>query len=289
MHECVGAVIIQHESVLLGRRSADRTFYPNVWDVFGGHIESGESHQQALERELAEELGIVPTGSRYLETLSVSSTTEDSHIECHLYVVTGWNGTPANRQPQEHSEIRWFMLREALHLELAAPEYCRIIEGLFKMSKDMEVPGVKFIDCDVRLKKLIGQMIGEVAERHLHLDDGFSIVALHEDQPVGIISVYRRALPVPFSETYEGYIDIIEVIPGYRRQGIARRLVEISIERAQRQGFCQLRAWSSEDKTEVIPMWKALGFGLCPATTYPKGQEVRGYFVTFQLLGKEIA
>ena len=26
-------------------------------------------------------------------------------------------------------------------------------------------------------------------------------------------------------------------------------------------------------------MWKALGFGLCPATTFPQGQEVKGYFV----------
>ena len=130
MRECVGAVIIQDESILLGKRSADRTFYPNVWDVFGGHIESGESHQQALERELVEELGIVPTGCRYLETLSAPSPTEDNGIECHLYVVTEWNGRPANRQPQEHSEIKWFRFGEALHLELAVPEYARIINNI---------------------------------------------------------------------------------------------------------------------------------------------------------------
>jgi hypothetical protein len=26
-------------------------------------------------------------------------------------------------------------------------------------------------------------------------------------------------------------------------------------------------------------MWRALGFALCPATTYPRGQPVEGYFV----------
>jgi len=152
-----------------------------------------------------------------------------------------------------------------------------------RMSKGMGVPGVEFVDCDVCLKRRVGQVMGEVAERHLHLDDGFSIVALHEDQPVGIISVHPRALPAPLDGTYEGYIDIIEVACGYRRRGIARRLVEMSMERARGQGLHQLRAWSSEDKTEAIPMWKALGFGLCPATTCPKGQEVRGYFVTYPL------
>ena len=54
----------------------------------------------------------------------------------------------------------------------------------------------------------------------------------------------------------------------------------MAVERARARGVYQLRAWSSEDKTEAIPMWKALGFGLCPATTYPGGREIEGYFVT---------
>ncbi len=94
MRECVGAIVIQHEAVLLGKRSANRTVYPKVWDVFGGHVESGESRRQALERELAEELGIVLTDAHYLETLRIPGSTESDDIECHLYVVTEWRGTP---------------------------------------------------------------------------------------------------------------------------------------------------------------------------------------------------
>jgi hypothetical protein len=56
-------------------------------------------------------------------------------------------------------------------------------------------------------------------------------------------------------------------------------LIDLSILRAREHGAYQLRAWSSEDKIEAIPMWKQLGFGLCPATVFPRGQEVRGYFV----------
>ena len=132
MHECVGAFIVQRESVLLGKRSADRSSYPGVWDVFGGHIELGERRHEALARELFEELGIVPTRSTHLESASVAGATADAGITCHFYLVTAWDGTPANRQPQEHSEIRWFTREEAMGLELASSEYRRIIDAALR-------------------------------------------------------------------------------------------------------------------------------------------------------------
>src|SRR5574341_1126296 len=139
---------------------------------------------------------------------------------------------------------------------------------------------LRFIDADDAWKDRAMQEWGEKAARHMHLEDGFSIVALEGDNPVGLISVYWRTLPPPLPETCEGYIDILEVHKDYRRKGIARRLIDLSLERAHEKGVYQMRAWSSIDKREAIAMWKALGFGLCPAATYPNGQEVMGYFVT---------
>jgi mutator protein MutT len=135
MRECVGAIIINQESVPLGKRSANLTLYPKVWDVFGGHVESGESRKQALERELEEELGIVLTVAHYLETLRIPSSTEGDQMQYRLYVVTKWRGTPANQQPEEHSEIKWFRLNETSHLELAAPEYVRIMEDAWQHAR----------------------------------------------------------------------------------------------------------------------------------------------------------
>ena len=139
---------------------------------------------------------------------------------------------------------------------------------------------IHYTDADEASKTWIAEEWGEVAAQHMHFVDGFSIVAVHSGEPIGLISVYWKELPPPLSETCEGYIDIIEVRQGFRRKGIATRLIELSVERAKEQGAYQLRAWSSEDKTEAIPMWKAFGFGLYPATVYPMEQEVRGYFVT---------
>jgi GNAT superfamily N-acetyltransferase len=142
---------------------------------------------------------------------------------------------------------------------------------------------IDFVDVDEPLRERIGREWGEVAARHMHLSDGFSIVALVGDESVGLIAVIWRELPPPLPATVEGYIDIIEVRRDYRRRGIASQLVRLVAARARERGAYQLRAWSSEDKIEAIPLWRALGFGLCPATTTPRGQTVHGYFVALVL------
>ena len=142
---------------------------------------------------------------------------------------------------------------------------------------------LQFLDCGAELRPKVLESWKWLTDKYLHLDDGFSIVALDGEMPVGVIAVYPRRLPPPLYETQEGYIDLIDVLAPYRKCGVARRLVEISIARCRGKGLCQVRAWSSEDKVEAIPMWKALGFGLCPTTEYPRGQTVKGYFVTYQL------
>ena len=54
----VAAFLRDGNRVLLCHRSARRRWYPDVWDLPGGHVESGELPGRALVRELREELGI---------------------------------------------------------------------------------------------------------------------------------------------------------------------------------------------------------------------------------------
>ena len=118
-HEVVAALIVRSGRILLGQRSSTREYYPNVWDMFGGHMEPGEEQEQTLLRELEEELGITPTKWVFIETIHESS----DQLTFHLYLVTAWRGIPANRQPEEHSAIGWFTLAEASDLQLADPIY----------------------------------------------------------------------------------------------------------------------------------------------------------------------
>jgi ribosomal protein S18 acetylase RimI-like enzyme len=139
---------------------------------------------------------------------------------------------------------------------------------------------LQYLEIDVSWQNRMTQEWGQKVASHLRFSDGFTIIARHDQKSVGLISVYWRILPPPLADVQEGYINIIEVRKAYRRRGIATELIALAARRAAGQHACQLRAWSSEDKREAILMWKRLGFGLCPAVTFPGGKEVRGYFVT---------
>lgn len=138
---------------------------------------------------------------------------------------------------------------------------------------------ITYVDAGEAMRERVGREWGEVAARHMHLRDGFSIVALDGGELMGLIAIVWRELPPPFAAT-EAYIDIIEVAAGHRRRGIASELIQLSAARAREQRAYQLRAWSSSDKSEALALWRALGFGLHPATTFPGGVAVEGFFVT---------
>lgn len=55
---CVGALILNSEGrVYVQRRTLTRKVFPGTWDIVGGHVETGESLQEAIAREINEETG----------------------------------------------------------------------------------------------------------------------------------------------------------------------------------------------------------------------------------------
>ena len=58
-HLVVTGLLHRHGRVLLVHRSPTRHWYPDTWDLPGGHVEVEESPLEALVRELGEELGIL--------------------------------------------------------------------------------------------------------------------------------------------------------------------------------------------------------------------------------------
>ena len=113
--------------VLLGKRAPTGTLAPNIWDVFGGHVEPGESVEAALVRERGEELGIQ---AKHVTLLDVLDDPQLPAGAFSLFLVDEWEGVPHNHCPEEHSEIRWFLLEEIERIPLAHPAYptlCRRI------------------------------------------------------------------------------------------------------------------------------------------------------------------
>jgi 8-oxo-dGTP diphosphatase len=119
----VGGLLVRHGTLLLGKRSPQRILAPNVWDVFGGHVEPGEGAEAALVRELDEELGIRATHVTLLQVLDDPGPFDGA---LSLFLIETWQGEPYNRCPEEHTEIRWFSPEEIGRIPLAHPAYAAI-------------------------------------------------------------------------------------------------------------------------------------------------------------------
>lgn len=120
----VGAILLKDGAVLLGRRAAHRS-YPDRWDIIGGHVEPGETLEQALIREVEEEIGVTPGQFAKLTSLRAEG------IELHIYRVDAWSGGSPFIRNDEHAELRWFTVEAACSLpNLASDEYVRVFQEL---------------------------------------------------------------------------------------------------------------------------------------------------------------
>ena len=131
MRITAGGVLYGDDRVLLARRRNDRAYYPGVWDIIGGHSRDSESPADTLDRELREELGVVPVHFKEIGVFAEPNPEKYGRGRHHLFVVTKWNGIPRNVCQDEHESIGWFSMHQLSEIDLACPEYARILEVMF--------------------------------------------------------------------------------------------------------------------------------------------------------------
>ena len=103
VHECVSFILVKDEQVLLETRAKDKATDPGVVAIPGGHLELDETQQQALYRELKEELNIIPQSFVYLCSLYHPTTTELQLL--HYYVIPKWDG---EIECYEAESVAWY-------------------------------------------------------------------------------------------------------------------------------------------------------------------------------------
>ena len=100
----VAVVLVDRDGrVLLSQRPSGKSM-AGLWEFPGGKIENGEVPEEALIRELKEELGI-DTWSSCLAPLSFASHSyEDFHLLMPVFICRKWVGSPT---PMEGQALKW--------------------------------------------------------------------------------------------------------------------------------------------------------------------------------------
>lgn len=97
------ALLDADNRVLIAQRPPGKAM-AGLWEFPGGKVEPGETPEDAIIREIAEELGVIVTKPCLAPLTFSSFDYPDFHLLMPLYVCRRWEGTPVAR---EHSALKW--------------------------------------------------------------------------------------------------------------------------------------------------------------------------------------
>lgn len=109
--ECIkvsAGIICRHGLLLAGQRADDKP-YAGYWELPGGKCEGNETAEEALCREMAEELGISVKECRLLEVVDHSYPELGYRALVHFFQVISFSGEPFANESQN---LRWISLEE---------------------------------------------------------------------------------------------------------------------------------------------------------------------------------
>ncbi|OLO40426.1 DNA mismatch repair protein MutT [Alkalihalophilus pseudofirmus] len=112
--EVVGAVIMNEQNQILCALRSETMSMPNHWEFPGGKLEEGENREEALIREIDEELGCkIQVKEKVTDT---HHQTEAVVVHLHTYVAKVTEGNPKAR---EHAQLKWVKVNELSQLHWA--------------------------------------------------------------------------------------------------------------------------------------------------------------------------
>jgi len=114
-----GALVDEQGRVLVTCRPEGKSMV-GKWEFPGGKVEPGETPEQALIRELKEELDIDVTQNCLAPLSFASHTYEDFHLLMPLFVCRKWQGSI---KPLEGQDVKWVKPAQLFKLDMPPADF----------------------------------------------------------------------------------------------------------------------------------------------------------------------
>ncbi|MBS5939998.1 MAG: 8-oxo-dGTP diphosphatase MutT [Clostridium sp.] len=123
--EVVASIIKREDKVFITRRSYGN--FADLWEFPGGKIELGETKEEALIREIKEELELDINNLEYLTTVEYDYPS--FHLTMHCFICDIYGGTLSLNA---HNDAKWVSLKELL-LQNWVPADVEVVEKLLEV------------------------------------------------------------------------------------------------------------------------------------------------------------
>lgn len=126
--EVVAGLIADGNGLWLMQRRPLAKHHGGLWEFPGGKVEHGETQQEALVRELEEELAIraEQTGMKIAARAAEPPSGAAQGVVITLYTVLAWTGQP---RPEPGAELEWFH-RDDIHGLAMPPLDAALLQAL---------------------------------------------------------------------------------------------------------------------------------------------------------------
>ena len=105
----VHGVIANAGKILVLRRAQSMVYKPGHWDLPGGHLALGETFEQCLTREIAEETSLsIRTGP----LLGLNQAIDGPYVQLIFGCTVAKSFAPIKLQLWEHDDARWLSIDE---------------------------------------------------------------------------------------------------------------------------------------------------------------------------------
>lgn len=243
------AIIIKDQKLLVGKRSLKNEPFYGKWDFFGGYLQKGETPEQALKREIKEELG-VDCSMTFLGSFTGKASYDQYEFPVTSFAYLTEIDGKTKLDKKENSEIHWIPINKLKTIAFDSNQ------KILKYLKEKFVYDLK------TLKDLIGQLDPNAKVNELSLYkailNGYVCKVERRGKIAGMGWIFPRQTLLRKQAVVEDMI----VDEKFRGKGLGEKILLELIDWAKKQKVEVIELTTNPKRIAANALYKKAGFKL---------------------------